>query len=128
MTQVVHNQISGRIIDAALKVHSRLGPGVLEGAYEACLAYELRRRGLQVDVQVPMPVRYEDAVIELGYRLDLLVEKVVVVELKAVRKLAPVHHAQLLSYLKLGNFRLGLLMNFAELHLRDGIVRLANEL
>ena len=118
---------SCQIISAACKVHSRLGPGLLESAYEACLTHELRQRGFRVALQVPQPVMYEGLQLELGYRIDMLVEDAVVVELKAVSKLASIHHAQVLSYLKLGGFRLGLLINFAERHLRDGIVRLVND-
>lgn len=118
---------SGQVIDSALKVHSVLGPGLLETAYLACLAYELRSRGLQVAEQVPVPVVYEGVRIDVAYRMDLLVEEVVVVEAKAVAKLLPVHHAQLLSYLKLGGRNVGLLINFHERRLRDGIVRVVNE-
>ena len=91
------NDRSGRVVDAAIRVHSVLGPGLLESAYEACLAYELRRRGLRVHVQLPLPVVYEGIRIELGYRADLLVDDAVLVELKVVRKLLPIHEAQLLS-------------------------------
>jgi GxxExxY protein len=120
--------LSGQIIGAAMKVHSILGPGVLESAYEACLAYELRKRHLDVLVQVPVPIVYGDLRIECAYRLDLLVEGEVVVELKAVPKLLPIHHAQVLSYLRLTDRKLGLLINFHELHLKDGIERIVNGL
>lgn len=109
-----------------MKVHSALGPGLLEGAYHACLAHELRQRGLSVVAQVPLPIHYQGVNIELGYRIDLLVEDTVVVELKAVAKLLPIHEAQLLSYIKLGNLPVGLLINFHALHLKDGIRRLVN--
>jgi GxxExxY protein len=122
------NDRSGRVVDAAMKVHSALGPGLLESAYEACLAYELRKRGLRVLAQVPLAVVYDGVRIELGYRVDLLVDDTVVVELKAIAKVLPVHEAQLLSYLKLNDYPVGLLMNFHELHLKDGIKRLANNL
>jgi len=122
------NDCTGEIVDGALKVHSALGPGLLESAYEACLAYELRRRGYGVRVQVPLPVKYEGIRIDVGYRIDLLIEEQVVVELKSVRRLLPVHDAQLLSYLKLSGFRVGLLINFHVEHLKDGIRRMVNRL
>lgn len=111
-----------------MKVHSALGPGLLESAYGTCLAYELRKRGLRVDVQVPIPVVYEDVRLDAGYRADLLVDDAIVVELKAIAKLAPIHEAQLLSYLKLGRYQLGLLINFHEVRLKNGIKRMVNEL
>jgi GxxExxY protein len=120
------DEISGQIVDAAIKVHSVLGPGLLESAYEACLAYELRKRGVRVLVQHPLPVVYDGLRLDVGYRLDMLVEEAVIVDLKAVTKTAPVHEAQLLSYLKLSDRRVGLLINFHVLHLRDGIRRLVN--
>jgi GxxExxY protein len=122
------NEISSQVVDAALKVHSALGPGLLEGAYEACLAYELRKRGLAVNVQFPLPIVYDGVRVEIGYRVDLIVEDLVLVELKAVTKLLPIHHAQLLSYLRLSGRRLGLLLNFHEPRLKDGVKRLANDL
>lgn len=109
-----------------MKVHSLLGPGLLESAYEACLSHELRRSGLNVATQVPMPLRYEEIQLELGYRIDLLVENLIVVEVKSVTKLLPVHRAQVLSYLRFGRFPVGLLLNFGEQHLRDGISRFVN--
>ena len=109
-----------------MKVHSALGPGLLETAYEACLAYELRRQGLQVLVQVPVPIVYDELRIEVAYRLDLLVESTVIVELKAVPGLLPIHESQLLSYLRLTGHPLGLLINFHVPHLRDGIRRVVN--
>jgi GxxExxY protein len=120
------NRISGAIIDAAISVHSALGPGLLESAYEACLLYELRKRGLSVEAQVPLPVVYESVRLEIGYRIDLLVEDVVVVELKACESIVPVHRIQLLSYLKLSKKPLGLLLNFHVPLMRDGIVRMKN--
>jgi GxxExxY protein len=125
---MVINEISGQVVDAAMKVHSALGPGLLESVYEVCLAYELRERGLKVDQQLPLPVQYRGIRIEVGYRLDLLVNDAVLVELKAVAKLAPVHQAQLLSYLKLSGHKVGLLINFHVEHLTDGIQRLVNNL
>lgn len=119
------NQLTGTVIDAALKVHTALGPGLLESAYEACLAYELIQRGLKVERQKELPVLYEGVRIDCGYRLDLLVENDLIVELKAVEAVAPIHHAQLLSYLRLANKPVGLLINFHEEHLKDGIIRKA---
>ena len=118
------NEISGQIVDAAIKVHTALGPGLLESAYQGCLAYELRKRGLKVEVQLGLPVVYDDVNIEVGYRIDLLVEDRVIVELKSVDKIAPIHQAQLLTYLRLSDKRLGLLINFNVLHLKDGIKRM----
>ena len=120
------NQITGQIVDAAMKVHTKLGPGLLESAYEACLAYELRQRGLQADTQVALPVSYEDVQLDVGYRIDLLVESQVIVELKAVEKMIPLYDAQLLSYLKLSGNKIGLLINFNVMRLKDGIKRMAN--
>jgi GxxExxY protein len=120
------NRISGAIVDAAITVHSALGPGLLESAYEACLLYELRKRGLHVEAQVPFPVVYETVRLEFGYRIDLLVEDVVIVELKACEAIAPVHRIQLLSYLKLSNRPLGLLLNFHVAMMKDGIIRIKN--
>ena len=120
------NQISGAIISAAMKVHSALGPGLLESAYEACLIYELQKEGFDVKSQLPLPVVYEGVKVDAGYRIDLLVEDTIVVELKTVERLLPVHQAQLLSYLKLSGKRAGLLINFHVAHLRDGIKRLMN--
>ena len=122
------NRISGQIVDSAMKVHTQLGPGLLESAYEACLKHELRKRGLSALSQVGLPVVYDGQRIDVGYRLDLLVEESIVVELKAVSQLIPLHEAQLLSYLKLGGFKLGLLINFNTLRLKDGIKRMVNRL
>ncbi len=122
------NNCSGAVVDAAMKVHSALGPGLLEGAYEGCLAHELRKRGLLIVNQLALPVVYDGICIDLGYRIDLLVNGVVVVEVKAVGKLLPIHNAQLLSYLKLGGYKVGLLINFNVAHLRDGIRRIVNRL
>mgnify|MGYP001324517688 CR=1 FL=1 len=120
------SEITAQIVDAAIKVHTALGPGLLESAYEACLAHELRKRNLRVETQVALPVHYDGVEIELGYRIDLLVEGAVIVELKAVRELLPIHEAQLLSYLKLSRKKIGLLINFHVLRLKDGIKRMAN--
>jgi GxxExxY protein len=115
--------VSKAILDAAFRVHSHFGPGLLESLYETCLAHELRTAGFRVETQVPVPVYYDGIKMEVGYRIDLLVEDLVVVEVKSVEALAPVHHAQALSYLKLSGKRLGLLINFNTLHLKDGIKR-----
>ena len=120
------NARSGIVIDAAMKVHSALGPGLLESVYQACLAYELRKRGLRVAEQVDVPVVYDDIRLDVGFRIDLLVEDVIVVELKAVAKLHPVHEAQLLSHVILSHRRVGLLINFHVVHLKDGIKRMMN--
>lgn len=122
------NQRTGQIIGGAMKVHTFLGPGLLESTYEACLSYELRKRGLTVQTQFPIRVVYEEVDLEVGYRADLLVDDEVIVELKAVEKISPVHEAQLLSYLKLSGIRVGLLINFHEIHLKDGIRRRVNNL
>ncbi|HWY70796.1 MAG TPA: GxxExxY protein [Terriglobales bacterium] len=118
--------LSHEIIKAALKVHSVLGPGLLESAYEACLLYELQRAGFRVASQVPLPLIYESVKLDLGYRIDLLVEDTVLVELKAIEEIAPVHKAQLLSYLRLSKKSLRLLINFNVTHLKDGIHRILN--
>ena len=115
------NEISGAVVDAAMKVHSALGPGLLESAYAACLKHELIKRGLKVACEVPLPVIYDGIKLEAGYRLDLVVEDTVVVELKAIEALAPIHQAQIISYLKLSGKPIGLLINFHTLHLKDGI-------
>jgi len=122
------NDVTGAIVNSAMKVHSVLGPGLLERAYQVCLARELRNRGLAVRSEVFFPVKYEGVEVDLAYRLDLLVEEEVVVEVKATAKLLPVHEAQLVSQLKLSGKRVGLLINFHVLRLRDGIVRKANRL
>ena len=122
------NKISGEIVDAAMKVHSALGPGLLESAYEACLLYELQKRGLNRKSQVPLPVIYEGVKIDTGYRLDVLVEDAVIVELKTVESILPIHEAQLLSYLKLSGKSIGLLINFNVVHLKNGIKRMVNNL
>jgi GxxExxY protein len=110
------NQVSGAIVDAAMKVHSALGLGLLESAYEACLMYELRKRSLFVASQLSLPIIYDEVKIDTGYRIDLLVENAVIVELKTVERILPVHQSQLLSYLRLSNKNLGLLINFHVLH------------
>jgi GxxExxY protein len=125
---VTEEQIGHTLIGAALKVHSTVGPGLLESAYETCLLYELETQGVAVRGQVPIPIRYEDLVIDDGYRIDLLIGHFVVVELKAIETILAVHRAQLLSYLRLGGFKLGFLLNFNVARMRDGIIRIANGL
>jgi len=109
-----------------MKVHSSLGPGLLESAYQACLAHELRSRGIEVAAQVAVPVVYQGQKLEVGYRIDLLVENRVVVEVKSVEAVHPIHEAQLLSYMRLSGLNVGLLINFNVLHLRDGIRRMVD--
>jgi GxxExxY protein len=120
---VERNKISGAVVDAAMKVHSALGPGLLESAYAICLKHELMKRSLKVASEVPLPVVYDGVRLGAGYRLDLVVEDTVVVEIKAVEALAPIHSAQIISYLKLSGKPIGLLINFHSLHLKDGIKR-----
>ena len=121
------NQITEQIIGAAIAVHRALGPGLLESAYEACLAYELTQQGLKVETQRPLPIIYREVKLDCGYRLDLLVEDAVIVELKSVDRLVPIHTAQLMSYLKLSGCKVGLLINFNETLLKNGIVRKVND-
>ena len=118
--------MTGAVIEAALAVHSDLGPGLLESAYLACMTVELRARGLSVRSEVPVPLRYRGLVVDVAYRIDLLVEETVVAEIKAVTKLMRIHEAQLLSYLRLSDLRIGLLMNFHSERLKDGIRRVLN--
>jgi GxxExxY protein len=118
------NQVAKEVVDAAFKVHSSLGPGLLESVYQACMVHELRKRGLRVEPESPQPIVYDGIRLEEGYRLDLVVEQCVVVELKAVETVLPVHKAQLLTYLKLSGHRLGLLINFNVPLIKDGIQRL----
>jgi len=118
------NQITYEIIGAAYKVHSTLGPGLLESAYEVCLEYELLKKGFKVERQKPLPVIYEDVKLDAGYRIDLLIEDVVIVELKAVEEIAPIHQAQIMTYLKLSGRKLGLLMNFNVTDMKKGIKRI----
>jgi len=120
------NKISEVIIGCAIKVHRTLGPGLLESAYQECLLYELEKLGLKVEKEKPMPIVYEEVKLDHGYRIDLLVEDRVVVELKTVDQFNEVHTAQVLTYLKLGNYKLGLLINFNVKLLKDGIKRFIN--
>lgn len=116
-------RIAAQIVDAVFRVHLMLGPGLLESVYEACLAYELRKRGLNVQRQVIVPIKYDEVVLDDGLRLDLLVENSVIIEVKAVEKMNPVFEAQMLTYLKLSNKRLGFLINFNVPVIRQGIKR-----
>lgn len=122
------NILSEKIIGAAIRTHRELGPGLLESAYEACLAFELVERGLEVERQKALPVVYRGINVDCGYRLDLLVEGKIILELKTVEKIVPIHEAQLLSYLKLSGCKLGFLVNFHSILLKDGIRRMVNEL
>lgn len=117
------NEVSKAILDAAYRVHTNLGPGLLECIYETCLTYELRKNGFIVETQFVIPIKYEDITLESGLRLDMLVDGRVIVEIKTVDEFAPIHQAQLLSYLKLTGYRIGLLINFKTYHLKDGIKR-----
>jgi GxxExxY protein len=120
------NELTGTIIGAAIEVHQAIGPGLLESAYEECLAFELGLRGIQYDRQVALPVSYKGARLDCGYRLDFVVEKSVVLELKAVDRLLPIHEAQILTYLRLGGWKVGLLINFNVPVLKSGIKRLVH--
>jgi GxxExxY protein len=120
------NELTGRIIGAAIEVHSALGPGLLESAYKECLFYKLFKMGLIVEKEKPMPLIFEEVKLECGYRLDLLVENKIVIETKCVEQLNDIHIAQTLTYLKLGNYQLGLLINFKVIKLKDGIKRVIN--
>ncbi len=122
------NEVSRAIIGCAISVHKELGPGLLESTYEACLEYELQQHGLNVKRQLSLPVNYKGQLIDAGYRIDLLVEDKVIVELKSVEDLTKVHEAQVITYLKLSGIKLGLLMNFNELVLTRGIKRFVNDL
>ena len=122
------NSIGDVVVDSALRVHTSLGPGLLESAYEVCLIHELTKRGLRIRRQVALPVVYDGQRLDAGFRIDVLVDELVVLEIKAVEMLTAVHTAQLLSYLRLGKFRLGYLLNFNVNRMKDGIRRLVNDL
>lgn len=125
---MTENELSYKIIGYALDLHRKLGPGLLESAYENALAYDLRNSGLDVQQQVPMPFVYKEIKMDVGYRIDLLVNHKVIVEIKSVENLAPVHFSQVLTYLKLSEKKLGLLINFNSKSLKEGIHRLVNDL
>ncbi|MBB6147143.1 GxxExxY protein [Silvibacterium bohemicum] len=124
----VLNELARQAVDSAIAVHSALGPGLLESTHQACLAHELRKRGLEVKIQVGLPVVYDGVRLELGYRIDILIAESVILEIKSIDAIAPIHRAQLLSYLRLSGCRLGLLMNFNVPLMKDGIVRMVNGL
>jgi GxxExxY protein len=117
-------RVATAIVDSAFKVHTRMGPGLLESAYRTLMIYELRKRGFKVGSEVPVPLVYDDVKLDAGYRLDLLVNDSVIIEVKAVEKIHPVHEAQLLTYLKLTGIRLGFLINFHTKLIKDGIKRM----
>ena len=123
---MTENEISKKIIGAAIEVHKQLGPGLLESSYEVCLAYELKQLGLTVQTQFALPVVYKEVKLEAGYRIDILVENKVIIEIKAVDSLADIHTAQLLTYLKLKDLKLGLLINFNSVKVIDGVKRIIN--
>jgi GxxExxY protein len=122
------NELSSKVIGAAIEVHKALGPGLLESVYEECLCHELNLRGFSFERQKLLPVEYKGKQLDCGYRLDVVVEKAIIVELKSCERIEPIHKAQLLTYLKLLGLQLGLLLNFNTLVMRDGIVRVVNEL
>ena len=122
------NELSNKIIGAAIEVHRTLGPGLLESTYEECLCRELSLNGLSFERQKPLPIRYKGVYLDCGYRLDLVIENCVMVELKSIENLLPIHEAQLLTYLKLTGLKLGLLINFNVPILKDGIKRMVNKL
>jgi GxxExxY protein len=125
---MTENELSYKTIGAAVELHKKIGPGLLESAYENALAYDLREAGLEVKQQIPMPFYYKEVKLEVGYRVDLLVENKLIIEIKSLENLAPVHYAQLLTYLKLSNLKLGLLINFNCKILKEGIHRIVNGL
>ncbi len=125
-TREEKEKIGSQIVDAVLKVHQTLGPGLLESTYQACLAYELRKRGLKVDCEVYLPVVYDDMLIDAGYRIDMLVEDCIIIENKAVAGILPIHEAQLLTYMKLRDCTLGFLINWNVHLIKHGIKRMVN--
>ena len=125
---MTENEISQKIIGAAIEVHKQLGPGLLESTYETCLAYELKQMELDVKQQQALPVVYKEVKLDAGYRIDLLIENKVIIEIKSVEALADIHTAQLLTYLKLKDLKLGLLINFNSVRVVDGLKRIVNNL
>ena len=125
---MTENEIAKIVVDAAFHVHTKLGPGLLESVYEVVLAAQLRKRGLQVERQVPVPIQFEELTFDEGFRADIVVENKVILELKSVEQTAPVHRKQVLTYLRLADKRLGLLINFGSALLKDGVTRLVNGL
>jgi len=126
--QKIENRLASATITLAMKVHSRFGPGLLESAYRECLAYELRKAGHKIEIEKSLPLIYESVRLNHGYRMDLLLDEKLVVELKSVEFITDVHLAQVMTYLKVGDYRLGLLINFKVAHLKDGIKRVVNKL
>jgi GxxExxY protein len=122
------NDIATIVIGSCIKIHRKLGAGLLESAYQQCLFYELQKQGLKVEKEKNMPITYEEIIVDTGYRIDLLVEDKVVIELKSVIETTPIHWAQVMTYLKMGNYKLGLLINFNEALMKNGIHRIANKL
>jgi len=122
------NTLTGNVIGAAIEVHKTLGPGLLESAYEECLCHELNLRGISHERQVPLPVKYKGVKLDCGYRIDILIDKTIILELKVTENTEPIHKAQLLTYLKLAGLKIGLLINFNVPILKDGITRLVNDL
>lgn len=125
---IIENEISFDIRGAAFKVHTELGPGLLESVYETALAYELAQKGYSVKTQIGVPIKYAEIKMDVGFRLDILINDLVIIEVKSVETLADVHHKQLLTYLKLSNKKLGLLINFNSYPLKDNIIRIVNNL
>lgn len=125
---MTENEIATKVIGTAIELHKKPGPGLLESTYENALAFDLREFGLEVIQQKPMPFVYKDVKLDVGYKLDLLVENLVIIEIKSIEALAPVHYAQLLTYLRLSNLKLGLLINFNTKLLKEGIHRVVNNL
>jgi len=122
------NEIAKIVVDAAYKVHSKLGPGLLESAYQAILCYELMQSGLSIEAETPMPFNYDGITLDIGYRADIIVEHLVIVELKSVEKMSDIHKKQVLTYLRVSNLHLGLLINFGAPLIKDGITRVVNGL
>ncbi len=125
---MTENEIAREIVDAAFKIHTKLGPGLLESVYEKIMTYELKKRGFSVEVQKPVPVEWDDLVLETGFRADLVVNESVLIELKSCEQTAPVHRKQVLTYIRLADKRLGLLINFGAALIKDGITRIVNGL
>jgi len=125
---MIENEISNIVIGVAIELHKTLGPGLLESTYENALAYDLREKGLEIKLQAPMPFIYKEVKLDVGYRIDLIVENKILIEIKSVEELAPVHYSQVLTYLKLSKLKLGLLINFNTKLLKDGIHRIVNNL
>ena len=121
------NELTGSIIGAAIEVHRNLGPGLLESAYESCLLWELRKKDLKVETQVPVPIRYKGIQLDAAYRIDLLVQDKIIVEMKAIDKIQPIHTAQVLTYLKMTNLKMALILNFNVELMRSGIKRIIND-